>query len=116
MSDTPKIIAYLKPICGWSNGVRAVLNKYNLPFEDRDIWNDPAQREEMIRKSGQELSPCVEINGHMLADISGEEVEAWMLANKFVKLSEKKVEVPLDQGCADHAPQPISVTINLGKK
>ena len=49
MSDTPKIIAYLKPICGWSNGVRAVLNKYNLPFEDRDIWNDQAQREEMIR-------------------------------------------------------------------
>ena len=38
----------------------------------------------MIEKSGQMLSPCVEINGHMLADISGEEVEAWMLANKVV--------------------------------
>jgi len=116
MADTPKIIAYLKPICGWSNGVRAVLNKYNLAFEDRDIWNDPSQREEMIRKSGQELSPCVEVNGHMLADISGEELESWMLANKIVKPNEQKVDVPLDQGCADHAPSPISVTINLGKK
>ena len=116
MADKPKIIAYLKPICGWSNGVRAILNKYNLPFEDRDIWNDPSQREEMIRKSGQELSPCVEVNGHILADISGDELEAWMLTNKIVKPSENKVDVPLDQGCADHAPQPISVTINLGKK
>ena len=28
-------------------------------------------------ESGQPLSPCVEIDGKMLADISGEEVEAW---------------------------------------
>ncbi len=42
------------------------------------------QRQEMIEKSGQMLSPCVEINGQMLPDISGEEVEAWMLANKIV--------------------------------
>ena len=82
--NKPKIIAYLKPTCGWSNGVRAVLRKYDLPFEDRDIINDPVQRAEMIEKSGQPLSPCVEINGQMLADISGEEVEAWMLANNIV--------------------------------
>ncbi|MEI7534204.1 MAG: glutaredoxin, partial [Verrucomicrobiae bacterium] len=42
----PKIIAYLKPSCGWSAGVRAILKKYDLPFEDRDIINDPAQRAE----------------------------------------------------------------------
>jgi glutaredoxin len=74
--NKPKIIAYLKPSCGWSQGVRAVLRKYDLPFEDRDIINDPVQRQEMIEKSGQMLSPCVEVNGQMLADISGEEVEA----------------------------------------
>jgi len=74
--NKPKIVAYLKPSCGWSMGVRAVMKKYDLPFEDRDIINDPAQRQEMIQKSGQMLSPCVEIDGHMLPDISGEEVEA----------------------------------------
>ena len=74
--NKPKVIAYLKPTCGWSQGVRAVLRKYDLPFEDRDIINDPAQRQEMIEKSGQPLSPCVEVNGHMLADVSGSEVES----------------------------------------
>ena len=39
--SNPKIVAYLKPSCGWSNGVRAVFKKYDLPFEDRDIINDP---------------------------------------------------------------------------
>jgi glutaredoxin len=80
--NKPKIVAYLKPSCGWSQGVRAIMRKYDLPFEDRDIINDPLQRQEMIEKSGQMLSPCVEVNGKMLPDISGEEVEAYLLANK----------------------------------
>jgi len=98
----PKIIAYLKPSCGWSRGVRAILNKYDLPFEDRDIINDPAQRQEMIAKSGQMLSPCVEINGHMLPDISGEEVEAWLLANKIVEPNDRVPEAPTNQACSKH--------------
>ncbi len=98
----PKIIAYLKPTCGWSNGVRAVLKKYDLPYEDRDIINDPAQREEMVEKSGQMLSPCVEIDGHMLADVSGEEVEAWLLANQAVQPSALEPEAPINRACGAH--------------
>jgi glutaredoxin len=101
----PKIIAYLKPTCGWSQGVRAVLRKYDLPFEDRDIINDPLQRQEMIEKSGQMLSPCVEINGKMLADISGEEVEAWMLANSVVTQNDRTPDAPINQPCAHEMPQ-----------
>jgi len=105
--DKPKIIAYLKPTCGWSMGVRAVLKKYDLPYEDRDIINDPIQRQEMIEKSGQMLSPCVEINGHMLADISGEEVEAWMLANRVVTPNNREAEAPTNQPCAHEMPQAV---------
>jgi len=73
--QTPEIIAYLKTYCGWSAGVRAVLAKYNLPYTEKDIIQNPAFRWEMETKSGQPLSPCVEINGKMLADVSGEEVD-----------------------------------------
>ena len=108
----PKIVAYLKPTCGWSQGVRAVLRKYDLPFEDRDIINDPLQRQEMIEKTGQMLSPCVEINGHMLPDISGEEVEAWMLANNVVTPNDRVPEAPINQPCAHEMPQysPLNFT------
>jgi len=101
----PKIIAYLKPSCGWSNGVRAILRKYDLPYEDRDIINDPLQRQEMIERSGQMLSPCVEINGHMLADVSGEEVETWMLANRIVQPNERTADAPTNQPCEHETPQ-----------
>jgi len=102
--DKPKIIAYLKPSCGWSQGVRAVLRKYDLPYEDRDIINDPNQRQEMIEKSGQMLSPCVEVNGRMLPDISGEEVEAYLLANNLATQIDRKPDAPIYQPCAHEMP------------
>ena len=94
------IKAYLKPHCGWSNGVRAIMRKYNLPYEDIDIINQRANYEEMVRKSGQPLSPCVEIDGVMLADISGEEVENYLLANNLVKDAAVKVDVATNAGCS----------------
>lgn|SRR5689334_1252189 len=103
--NKPKIVAYLKPSCGWSQGVRAVLRKYDLPYEDRDIINDPAQRQEMIEKSGQMLSPCVEVNGRMLADISGEEVEAFLLANNMIVPNDREADAPTNQPCAHEMPQ-----------
>ena len=96
-----KIKAYLKPQCGWSNGVRAVLQKHSLQYEDIDIINNRASYEEMVRKSGQPLSPCVEIDGIMLADISGEEVENYMLANNLVKSNDASVDVATNAGCPD---------------
>ena len=110
--ENPKIIAYLKPHCGWSQGVRAVLGKYRLSFEDRDIWNDPRQRLEMIQKSGQELSPCVEVEGQMLADISGEELETWLIKNGYIAKSPAPTDVPLNAPCADHG-EVISTPITL---
>ena len=107
--DKPKIIAYLKPSCGWSMGVRAVLRKYDLPYEDRDIINDPSQRQEMIEKSGQMLSPCVEVNGRMLADISGDEVESYLLANNLVAANDRKADAPTNQPCAHEMPPVTSL-------
>jgi glutaredoxin-related protein len=97
--DTPQITAYLKTYCGWSAGVRAVFAKYNLQYTEKDIIQNPAFRWEMETKSGQPLSPCVEINGHMLADISGEEVEKYLIDNKIVQQSEAQTDVPLNAPC-----------------
>ena len=95
-----KIKAYLKPSCGWSNGVRAIMRKHGLDFEDIDIINNRANYEEMVRKSNQPLSPCVEIDGVMLADISGEEVENYLLANNLVQSNGAKVDVATNAGCS----------------
>ncbi|MBP7142977.1 MAG: glutaredoxin [Opitutaceae bacterium] len=96
-----KIKAYLKPHCGWSNGVRAIMRKYDLSFEDLDIINNRAYYAEMVQKSGQPLSPCVEIDGVMLADISGEEVENYLLSNQLVSPTGRSVDTATNSGCSD---------------
>ena len=99
--NKPEITAYLKTHCGWSRGVRAVFEKYELPFTEKDIIQNPNYRFEMEQLSGQPLSPCVIINGTMLADISGEEVEAYMLQNSIVRDASKSTSVPLNAPCSD---------------
>jgi len=102
---TPTITAYLKTSCGWSQGVRSIMRKYDLPYEDRDIINNPSFRAEMIEKTGQRLSPCVEINGIMLADVNGDEVEAYLLQAGLVQLTAVVADAPTDRSCDAHHPR-----------
>lgn len=98
---TPKITAYLKTYCGWSEGVRAIMRKYGLEFEEKDIIQNPAFRWEMEQKSGQPLSPCIEVDDTMLADVSGEEFEGWMTEHGYLKKSEAPADAPTDSACTD---------------
>ncbi len=101
MSEEIKIVAYLKTFCGWSEGVRAIMRKYGLAYEEKDIIKNPAFRWEMEQKSGQPLSPCVEVNGTMLADVSGEEVEQWLVENGLLESSSAAADAPTDSACTD---------------
>ena len=108
----PEVTAYLKTYCGWSAGVRAVLAKYDLPYTEKDIIQNPAFRWEMETKSGQPLSPSVELNGHMLADVSGEEVERFLVENNLVAASDASTDVPTNAPCPNEVHEGV-VKLNL---
>ena len=97
----PEITCYLKTFCGWSEGVRAIMRKYDLDYEEKDIIKNSAFRWEMEQKSGQPLSPCVIVNGQMLPDVSGEEVEQFLVENKLVGNTERDADAPIDSACTD---------------
>ena len=59
-------IAYLKAQCGWSRGVREVLAKYNIEYEERQI-HDPVNFQEMVEKTGQTNQPCVQLNEEFIS-------------------------------------------------
>ena len=109
LMEKTNITCYLKPSCGWSEGVRSVLRKHGLEWEEKDVVNNPEHHAEMIERSGQMMQPCVEINVNMLADVSGDEVEAWMLANDVVSATEAEADAPTDQPCAHEMPEAQSM-------
>ena len=79
--------------------MRAIFRKYDLPYQDVDILSNPDRYEEMIRKTGQQLSPCVEVDGVMLADVSGDEVEAYLVKKGYVQPSDQPADVPTNSSC-----------------
>lgn len=79
-----QITAYLNPYCPWSPGVLAVLDKYKLAYETKDITRDRLAYDQMVAKSGQFSSPCVEIDGTMLSDVGSDEVEDWLIGRGLV--------------------------------
>ena len=95
----PEITAWMKPSCGWSNGVRAVFAKYELEYEDKDIINIPENFFEMVTMTGQRFQPSMRIDGRILADVSGEEVEAYLIESGLVTGSDADAGVPLDETC-----------------
>ncbi len=111
----PEITAYLKTQCGWSNGVRAVLRKYNIEYTEKDIIQNPAFRWEMEQKSGQPLSPCVEVNGTMLPDISGDELEQYLVSNSLVDQNPAPAGVPTNSACTDdqHAAMQAGLPVSF---
>ncbi len=80
--------------------MRAVLAKYGLAYEEKDIIKNPAFRWEMEQRSGQPLSPCVLVDGRMLADVSGEEVENWLVREGYVDRSDVETAAPISSPCA----------------
>ena len=98
--QTPQIVAYLKTTCGWSNGVRAVLAKYELVYTEKDIIKNPEYRREMEQISQQPLSPTVEVSGVILPDISGEELETYLLKQGLVTETAKTINIPINSCCS----------------
>ena len=105
----PTITTYMKPVCGWSNGVRAIFAKYGLEYEDRDIINNANNYREMVQKTGQPMQPCVQIDDVILADVSGDEVEAYLIQSGIVQQSTAETDVPTDEACADHGPASVNI-------
>ncbi len=80
----PKVTAYLKEECGWSRGIRSVLEKYGFLFEEKQV-HIPENYQEMILKSGQNMQPTLIVDDIVLSDVSGEELESFLLSNRYIQ-------------------------------
>ena len=63
-----KIRLFIKPYCGWCHKAMRWLDKRGIKYEKIDVIADEAAFDEMIRISGQELAPVLDVDGKILAD------------------------------------------------
>jgi glutaredoxin len=59
------------------------LDDHDVEYEKIDVIADEAAFDEMIRLSGQELAPVLEVDGEVLADFGPEQLaDFWAKAGK----------------------------------
>lgn len=56
-----------------------------IEFEEREVIKNRKWHDEMVAKTGQDAAPCVEINGHMLADTDAAAVDKYMRGKGLLK-------------------------------
>ncbi len=76
---------FIKPFCGWCHKATRWLDAHGIDYEEVDVMSDETAYDEMIRLSGQELAPVIDVDGEILADFGPDQ-----LAEFWNKLGRKK--------------------------
>jgi glutaredoxin len=79
LSVKPKQIRlFIKPYCGWCHKAMRWLNERGVAYHTVDVTADETAMAEMVRLSGAELAPVIEVEGQILADFGPEQLaEFW---------------------------------------
>ena len=65
---------FVKPYCGWCDEAKAWLDAHDVQYEVLDVVANDAAYEEMVKLSGQDLAPVLDVDGEILADFGPEEL------------------------------------------
>lgn len=73
-----KIILYTKTGCPWCEGVLQLFKEKNVVFEEREVRGNKEYYDELVKKSGQDKTPTLDIDGFILADSDKDQVSEYM--------------------------------------
>lgn len=72
-----QIRLFIEPYCGWCHKAMRWLNNRNVKYVTIDVTADESAMAEMVRLSGGELAPVIDVDGKILADFGPEDLAAF---------------------------------------
>ena len=70
MADTakpqPKVIVFSTPTCSFCTAAKHYFRQQGVKFRDVDVSRDPAAARDMVRRSGQQGVPVIDIGGKIV--------------------------------------------------
>jgi glutaredoxin 3 len=70
-----RIRLFVKPYCGWCQKAMRWLDERGVSYEKVDVISDEDAFDEMIRISGQDLAPVIQVDREILADFGPDQLE-----------------------------------------
>jgi glutaredoxin 3 len=69
-----RIRLFVKPYCGWCHKAVRWLDDQGVDYQTVDVIADEIAYDEMIRLSGQDLAPVLDVDGKILADFGPDQL------------------------------------------
>jgi glutaredoxin-like YruB-family protein len=70
-----RVIIFTTPSCPHCNHAKRYLRERGIPFRDVDVSRDPAAARDMVRRSGQQGVPVIDIGGKIVIGFNKAEVD-----------------------------------------
>ena len=62
----PRVIVFSTPTCTYCNAAKRYFREKGIKFNDVDVSRDPAAARDMVRRSGQQGVPVIDIGGRVI--------------------------------------------------
>jgi len=66
VNPQPRVIVFSTPTCSFCNMAKKYFHEKNIKFKDVDVSRDPVAARDMVRRSGQQGVPVIDIGGKIV--------------------------------------------------
>jgi len=74
----PRVIVFSTPTCNYCNAAKKYFREKGIRFKDVDVSRDVAAARDMVRRSGQQGVPVIDIGGKIVGGVDRSKI------NKFL--------------------------------
>lgn len=71
----PRVIVFSTPTCAFCNAVKQYLRQKGIVFHDVDVSRDPVAARDMVRRSGQQGVPVIDIGGRIVVGFDRPQID-----------------------------------------
>jgi glutaredoxin 3 len=74
----PRVIVFSTPTCSFCNMAKMYFREKGIKFKDVDVSRDPAAARDMVRRSGQQGVPVIDIGGKIVVGFDRPKIDKYL--------------------------------------
>lgn len=74
----PRVIVFSTPTCSFCNMAKKYFREKGIKFKDIDVSRDPVAARDMMRRSGQQGVPVIDIGGKIVVGFNRPKIDKYL--------------------------------------
>jgi len=74
----PRVIVFSTPTCSFCNMAKKYFREKGIKFKDVDVSRDPIAARDMVRRSGQQGVPVIDIGGKIVVGFDRPKIDRYL--------------------------------------